>query len=177
MLSIFSVVLGHNLLTRQYQIINSSRTFRNNGPFQTKNHEPDELVTSVLEALLSLKQLFSGNFMNLLVLPSYSAVPKWTAYCRLSVKAPSGVLNVALFARRCFTALFIMSAGLFWACLNLLPLTVTPLPQPPPPLACSLLHGVSSPPVRVGIHTSPASLNIHPHSPAYKHTVVQNGVI
>lgn len=39
-------------------------------------------------------------------------------------------------------------------CLDLLHLTVTPLPQPPPALACSLLLGVSSLLVRVGIHTS-----------------------
>lgn len=57
-------------------------------------------------------------------------------------------------------------------CLDMLHLTVTPLPQPPPPLACNLLLGVSSPPVRAGTH-SPSIMSTHPtvtHSLSQSHT-------
>lgn len=56
-------------------------------------------------------------------------------------------------------------------CFDLLHLTVTPLPQPPPALACSLLLGVSSPHVRVGIYTSP-TCQLNPPSLTCTHTSI-----
>lgn len=58
-------------------------------------------------------------------------------------------------------------------CLDLLHLTVPPLPQPPPALACSLLLGISSLPVRAGIHASTTSQLTHlfTHTHTHRHTM------
>lgn len=91
------------------------------------------------------------------------------------------VLN-ALLVSTVSTAPWECVATLWWGlvctgpsmCLDLLHLTVPPLPQPPPALACSLLLGISSLPVRDGIHASTTGqlthlslshTHIHNHKP------------
>lgn len=100
-----------------------------------------------------------------------SQIKKWNVFVHVS--------KCASFALHCLsTSLMLLLSHCTWMyssvgmCFDLLHLTVTPLLQPPPALACRLLLGVSFPPVRVGIHTPPASL-LTPPSLVHTHIHIE----